>query len=207
MNMSWLADLTQLEPLPPLVLAPALGGLGVLLLLFGWHIYRVLFVAMAVLIGGALGAGAGFLLNVPMLILALPLGIVMGLIALRIEKVGAFFTGGLCSALWVLSSPRFPDSGIGLYIAAFLAFVITGILAVFLWRPMIIVSLAGIGSWFFTNAILLATDALTSGALRRLFNTHSWWCLFFVALVTLAGVGFQAGFGDKEAEEAPEQAR
>ena len=76
MNMSWLADLTQLEPFPPLVLAPALGGMGVLLLLFGWHIYRVLFVAMAVLAGGALGAGAGFLLGVPTLILALPLGIV-----------------------------------------------------------------------------------------------------------------------------------
>ena len=203
MNMSWLADLTQLEPFPPLVLAPALGGLGVLLLLFGWHIYRVLFVAMAVLTGAALGAGAGFLLTVPLLILALPLGIVVGLLALKLEKVGAFFTGGLCSALWVLSSPRFPESGMGLYAAACLAFVITGILAVFLWRPMIIVSLAAIGSWLLTNAILLATDALTDGALRRLFETRPWWCLFFVALVTLVGVGFQAGFRDKEVEEAP----
>jgi len=203
MNMSWLADLTQLEPLPPLVLAPALGGLGVLLLLFGWHIYRVLFVAMAVLMGGALGAGAGFLLNVPMLFLALPLGIVVGLFALRIEKVGAFFTGGLCSALWVLSSPRFPDSGAGLYIAACLAFIITGILAVLLWRPMIIVSLAAIGAWLLTNAILLATDALTSGVLRRQFETHPWWCLFFVALITLIGVGFQAGIREEEVDEAP----
>ena len=197
----WQTELTLFESVPPIMLAAALFGLGVMCLLFGWHVYRVSLVTLAVLIGGAIGAGIAFLAHIPMVILALPVGILVGLVAARLEKVGAFLIGGLCSALWILSSPTFSGPRVGLYVAAGLAFLITGILAILLWRPMIIVSLAATGSWFLASAVLLSADTFSPGALRQIVSHHPHWVIVLMALVTLIGVWFQYRSGGGAAAE------
>ena len=197
----WQTELTLFESVPPIMLAAALFGLGVMCLLFGWHVYRVSLVTLAVLIGGAMGAGIAFLAHIPMVILALPVGILVGLVAARLEKVGAFLIGGLCSALWILSSPTFSGPRVGLYVAAGLAFLITGILAILLWRPMIIVSLAATGSWFLASAVLLSADTFSPGALRQIVSQHPHWVIVLMALVTLIGVWFQYRSGGGAAAE------
>ena len=197
----WQTELTLFESVPPIMLAAALFGLGVMCLLFGWHVYRVSLVTLAVLIGGAIGAGIAFLAHIPMVILALPVGILVGLVAARLEKVGAFLIGGLCSALWILSSPTFSGPRVGLYVAAGLAFLITGILAILLWRPMIIVSLAATGSWFLASAVLLSADTFSPGALRQIVSQHPHWVIVLMALVTLIGVWFQYRSGGGAAAE------
>ena len=197
----WQTELTLFESVPPIMLAAALFGLGVMCLLFGWHVYRVSLVALAVLIGAAMGAGIAFLAHIPMVILALPVGILVGLVAARLEKVGAFLIGGLGSALWILSSPTFSGPRVGLYVAAGLAFLITGILAILLWRPMIIVSLAATGSWFLASAVLLSADTFSPGALRQIVSQHPHWVIVLMALVTLIGVWFQYRSGGGAAAE------
>ena len=201
MFVPWLTELGALEAVPPFVLAAMFFGLDVMFLLFGWQIYRISLVVLAVLVGGAIGAGIAHLVKCPALIFALPVGIVLGLLAGRLEKVGAFLMGGLCSAVWLLSSPAFSGERSGLYIASGLAFLITGILAVLIWRPMIIAGMALIGSWLLLNALLSGTETFSPGTLRGFLSQHPWWGFACMALITLIGIVFQSRESGKMPQE------
>jgi len=192
MMIQWLTEFEPITCVPPSVLGAMLFGLGVMLLLFGWQVYRISLVVLGVLVGGAIGGGLAFLVKLPMIILALPIGILVGLLAGRLEKVGAFLVGGLCSALWILSSPAPVTDRIGLYVAAGLAFIVTGLLAVMLWRPMVIVSMAVTGSWLLVSALVTGTEPFSPGTLRQMASRRPMWTAIVMALVTLTGIGFQA---------------
>lgn len=190
--MTIFPSVETLGSVPAAVLALVLFGSGVMLLLLGWNIYRVVLVTLGVLVGAAMGAGVAFLMGLPMILLALPLGLLVGVVSVRLEKVGAFLVGGLCSAVPLLIGREMFAPGYGIYVAAGLAFLITGTLAVLLWRPMIIVSFAVIGASLMAEGVLIATDSLKPNSLRDLAGQHPYWTAGVMAFVTLVGVCFQA---------------
>lgn len=208
MNAAWEQVAVIIESIPPLVLAAALLGVGVTFLLFGWHIYRIALVSVGVLNGAAIGAGiafalnAGFSIRIPVIVLAVPIGVLVGLVALRLEKVGAFFVGGLCGAIPLLGLRHFFEAGYGLYAAAGIAFVLCGILAIFLWRPMIIISLSVIGAYCLANAAVLATDRLETFNLRELAAAHPYGAATATGILTAIGVLFQTREEKGESETA-----
>jgi len=197
------------EAVPAGPLSVILIGGGIVFLFFGWGLYRVSLVSWGVLIGGSIGAGIalglryGFSIHVPTLVLSIPLGIMMGLIALKLEKVGAFFVGGLCGAIPLLSGRTVLGEGYGIYVAAGLAFLLGGILAVLFWKPMIILSLSVIGAFLVAHGALYGDEAFSSGNLRGIAAAHPYWTATAVGLLTFVGVYFQSGAAKEK--EGPEK--
>lgn len=196
--MEFLPPVEMLGAMPSTILALVLFGTGVMLLLLGWDIYRVALVVLGVLIGAAMGAGLAFLVDIPMLILAIPLGLLVGVLSVGLEKVGAFVVGGMCGAVPLLAGQDMFGPGYGIYIAAGLAFIIAGVLAVMLWRPMIIVSFSVLGGWLMAQGVLIATDRMQPNPLRSLAAAHPYWTAGVMALITLIGVFFQASGREEE---------
>ncbi len=187
----WPERLGGLASSSPMVLSLGLLAVGVLFLLFGWHVYRVSTVTIGVLMGGAMGAGVAYLVGIPALILAIPLGIVVGLLTPRMEKFGAFLAGGLCGAMPLLMSGQALGSGWGIYVAAAFGFVLAGIVAVFVWRPTVIIGLALAGAYFIANAVSLGGDVFDVG-IRRLMTQHPYITGGAIGLLTLVGALFQS---------------
>jgi len=186
----------------PVILSLVLLAAGVLFLLFGWHVYRVSIVALGVLIGGALGAGLAFLVGIHWLILALPVGVGVGLLTPRMEKLGAFLAGGLCGAVPILLGTASLDSGWGGYLAAGLAFVLAGVVAVFVWRPTVIIGLALAGAFLIANAASLLGDLFGVGG-HRLMARHPIIAGGAICVLALLGALFQSRRevrGEKQAD-------
>ena len=196
-----------MQSAPPAFLSALMFAVGLLLLFFGWQTYRISWVVIGVLVGGAIGTGIAFTLDivfevkVPALVFALPLGIILGLLTHSLQKVGAFLVGGLCGAVPLLASQHIVGTGAGVFIAAGAAFILGGILAVLLWRPMIIVSFSVVGAFFIAQGALLASDCFESVHLRELVARHPLATAGAVILLTLVGVYFQTLGGEKPPEE------
>jgi len=178
---------------PVLLSAAIYFGLGVLLLMFGWHAYRVSLVVVGVLLGGGVGAGLASLVHIHPLIIALPLGILTGALAISLEKVGAFLVGGLCGAIPIIALRAQFASPWGYYAAAGLGFAIAGILALYIWRPVIVVFLAIIGASFIMNGIALAVDYLSPVRAKDWTAAHPAWTLFLLVVLVGFGVYYQTG--------------
>lgn len=199
MLLPWLPQIGMLNDVPVSVVAALFFGAGVLLLLFGWHIYRVALVVLGVLTGGAIGALIAHLVGIHVLYLAIPLGIVAGVLTAFLEGLAAFFAGGLCGALGMMALLQ--ETGAGRYVAVGLAFLIGGLLAIFLWRPMIIISLSVVGAVSIANALLLAANGWTPGSAERFLSGHPYLFAAGLAFLTVCGVIFQS-IGEKpEGEE------
>jgi len=185
------------EAVPAEALAVGMFVAGVALLFFGWHLYRIALVAAGVLMGGvigtliAVGLRIAFSVRIPALVLAIPVGVVVGLLAIKMQKVGAFIVGGLCIAIPILASRSLIEAGRAVWIAGGIGFVLGGVLAVLLWRPMIVISLAVIGS----KSIALGTfgifDRIGRFDLRARSEQHPYATAGILGVVTLLGVLFQ----------------
>ena len=185
------------EAVPAEALAVGMLAAGVALLFFGWHLYRIAIVAAGVLMGGligtliAVGLRIAFTVKIPALVLAIPLGVVMGFLALKIQKVGAFIVGGLCIAIPILAARSFVEAGRAVWIAAAVAFILGGVLAVLLWRPMIVISLAVIGSKLIALGTFGLFDRVERFDLRARSAGHPYVTAGILGVVTLCGVLFQ----------------
>ena len=177
--------------LPPVALAAVMFGLGALFLLFGWPVYRVSVVVLGVMIGAAMGAGIGHLLALHPIILAIPLGLLVGLLALSLQKIGAFLAIGLCAAVLVLTIADVAEAGHGIWIAAALAFVTAGTLAVLLWKPMVTLGMAVIGATLIANAVYLSAEQISPGAAPAFIAAHPNLAAASVAFIAIIGVLFQ----------------
>jgi hypothetical protein len=177
---------------PPVVMAAFLFGVGVLFLLFGWPVYRIALVTTGVLIGAAMGLGIAVLLGVPALLIALPLGVVVGMVSLRLERVGAFVVGGLCGAIPLLVANQ-GAHGYGIYVAAALAFLIAGLLTVFIWKPMVILGVAVLGASLVGNGILLGARELDANATDAFLARNPYLFAVGMGILTLMGILFQSG--------------
>jgi len=196
-----------MESSPPAIVSVLVFVIGLLFLFFGWQTYRVSWVVTGVLVGGAVGLGIAFTLDVvfdvkiPALVLALPFGIVLGLLTHRLEKLGAFLVGGLCGAVPLLASPHIVGTGTGVFIAAGGTFILGGVLAILLWKPMIIVSFCVVGACLVVQGALLASDCFDSVHLRQLAAAHPWMTAGSVVMLTLIGLYFQTLGAEKPPEK------
>jgi hypothetical protein len=176
---------------PPPILACLLLGAGVLLLFYGWHVYRVGLVCAGVLVGAALGVALAKRLGVHPLIVALPMGLLVGISALMLQKVGAFLAGGACALIPILALREMFQSEGAFYVAAALAFLIGALLALFLWRPMITVSLAMIGASFLGNGLVIVADLFGRNWGSQTAEQHPYLITGAVIAATVFGVYFQ----------------
>ena len=188
--------------IPPVIVAGILFGAGVLLLLYGWHVYRIALVVTGMLVGAAVGMEIAHRAGVPAIILALPLGVLAGLVAGYMDKAGAFLVGGLCGAIPVLAAKGLFQNMYAFYVSAALAGIIAGVLAIYLWKPMIIASLAVVGTARIAGAVALAADAVSPGAARPWIGRHL--LISTLAFLAVAGFGF---YFQSRAEEREKEAK
>lgn len=193
-------DSTFTQSVPPVVLAALFVGGGVLLLLAGWQTFRLALFLVGGLLGAVLGAELAGALNVTTWIIAAPCALAAGILAVMLQKVGAFFLGGACGLAAVLSAEHMFANPTGFWIAAALAFAIGGMLSLFLWRPMIIVSLALLGAALITDGVVLAIRQIQPALAERLAQ-HPWGPVAAVAILTVLGVFFQSSGRSAKEEE------
>ena len=197
---------------PDIIVGATLAG-GFVLLFFGWRLYQIALVSIGVLWGGALGAliaiglRIAFEINIPPIVLAIPLGVVMGLLTPKLQKIGAFIVGGLCGAIPILATQPAEVPGNAVWLAAGVAFLLCGILAVLLWRPMIVLSLAVIGSKLLVVGTFGAADRLGHPVLREKAADYPYVVAAAMGVLTLLGVLFQMRkeLGEDEEEKKPEK--
>jgi len=186
---------------PPPVLACLLLGAGVLLLFYGWRIYRIGLVCAGVLVGAALGVALAKKLGIHPLLVALPMGLLVGISALMLQKVGAFLAGGACALVPIFALRGMFHSEQAFYFAAALAFLIGALLALMLWRPMITVSLAMIGASFLSHGVIVAADLLGRNWGSQAAERHPYLITGAVIAATIFGVYFQTR-DEVDAEDA-----
>lgn len=201
----WQPQSDLLSNLPPGVVAGAMLAAGAVLLFFGWRIYRVALVVAAVALGGLFGATLGGALDVPAIIPALVLGVVAGLLAVIVEKAAVFVLGGLCAALPILAAAgHAAQAPAGYYLLAAVGFVLAGVLALLIWRIMIILCLSFLGTWLIANGAVTGLEQVKPGAAGPWIERHmTLFILCFLALWVL-GVFLQTagekGVAPKEEE-------
>jgi hypothetical protein len=193
MQLSWLPQGGLFGAAPTYATGAIFIGLGLLLLLFGWRTYRVSLVTIGVLIGGGIGTALAALVNLHPLLFALPLGILAGVAAVMMEKVGAFFIGGLVGAIPIIVLRAEFQSTAAFYAAAGLGFLIAGIMAIFLWKPVIVVFLSLLGAAFIANGLALTAERLSPGKAEAFVSDHPVLILAAVLLLAVLGVFFQTG--------------
>lgn len=205
MPLPWLPRIEIIGEVSVSVYAAVFFGVGVLLLLFGWHIYRIALVALGVLVGGAVGALIANLAGFHFLYLAVPLGILGGVLTAFLDQVAAFFGGGACGAMLMIAIVQeTAEPAWLLYVAAGLAFLIGGIVTAWLYKPMIIVSLSVVGALCIANAVTLVADVRSPGSARQFFYEHPYVMAGGVALVALGGIVLQS-LGENEETEGKDK--
>jgi hypothetical protein len=168
-------------------------GLGMLFLLFGWHGYRIALVTVGVLVGSGFGAALASLVNLHPLFFALPLGILCGILAVSLEKLGAIFIGGLVGAIPIIALRGEFQSTAVYYICLALAFLIAGIIAIYLWKAVIVFFLTVIGAAFIVNGIALTAERLSPGSGNGLLSNHPLFVLVGLLGMVIFGFYFQTG--------------
>ena len=137
---------------------------GVVLLLFGWRLYRVLLVMIVVAGAGLLAAwlvrGMGMW---GMLVVGLPVGFLCGLASATFERYGVFAMGCVAGAAPILDSRVYFFSDHSMYAAALATGLIAGSLAVLFWRPGIILCLSVLGAVCVERGALLVSEHIRPG--------------------------------------------
>ncbi len=206
----WERGSEMVQSVPAALSATIALGAGFLFLFFGWQVYRVAWVALGVLVGGAIGAGISFALDaglgvyIPALVLAIPIGLILGMLTLKLQKVGAFIVGGLAGAVPVLSQPHLIQSEYGLYATAGFVFLLGGVLAVLLWRPMIILSFSVLGASLIAHGAFFASDCVEGVDLRGRAAAHPVVTACAVGVLSFLGIFFQVKEEVQEKDEKKE---
>ncbi len=189
----WIRDLTQLDP----ALGAILFVVGLVFVLMGWRIFKVLIIvnsaALGMLVGAVVGGAIGKSWVWPV-VLGLAVAVVFGLLALRVMRAGAV----LCAALvggyvGMIITSGFSDrpevqlvgGGVALLVAASLAFVV--------FEHLMIAVLS------FQGALLATTGALSAVSeqmgflrhLREMANDHGFFVPFCVMALTVIGICVQ----------------
>lgn len=134
--------LAELTPLSPALLAIG-GTAGLILWIAGWWSHRFWIVLSATILGGLNGLLYGPTMGVPAIPAALLLAISLGLVALSLMRVFAFFAGGIaCLILMNLLAPTIQ--------APLIVMLIGGIISILLYRLWMI------GTTSFAGAVLLS---------------------------------------------------
>jgi len=160
--------------LPEWIGLPLLLVAGVVFLLFGWRLYRVVMVMVVVMAGGLVAAwvvrhwGLWAMLGV-----GLPAGLVSGILSMHFERYGVFMLGGAAGAAPVLASQAYFFSDHNMYFAALACALIAGSLAVLFWRPGIVFSLSVLGATCIERGIILGAERFRAGLGVRIVTSYN----------------------------------
>ena len=175
------------KAMPEIILAGLFFLTGAVFVFWGWKIYRVALVLMGALVGWAVGLVVAASLGIGAVLVALPLAVVCGILAILLQQVGVFVVAGLWGALLVLGAHEIIQAAAARYIAAGVAFFVVGGLAVLLWRPMITFLLAMFGAGLVADAATMTADLAKPGAAARWETAHPW--ITLAAILVVAGIG------------------
>jgi len=191
MSAPWQSTQQLAVHVPPPILACLLLGAGILLLFYGWRMYKIALVVVGVLAGVALGVALANRLGIHPVIVALPMGLLLGISALMLQKVGAFLAGGACGLILVEGARGMFANEWAFYVTAALAFMVGALLALYLWRPMITVSLAIIGASFLAGGLIVGADLFGRDWGTHAAERHPYLLTAAVIAATIFGVYFQ----------------
>jgi len=189
----------------------ASGGLallvcGVVYLLWGWRLYRVLLVATVVVVSGVAAGLVARECDVPPLLAAMPVGILCGLCAVWIERFGAFVLGGLSLAA-PLADARACFASTHVYLFALIAgFLIAGSLAVVFLRPVMILATSVVGACCIERGVLFLASAARPGIGGYLIRVYPAGFVFIFFGLVVVGILYQTRGRPEEAPEPAEEA-
>lgn len=157
-------DRLPVPRLPHEIGLPLLIVAGIVLLLFGWKLYRVMMVMIVVVAGGLLAAWLARTRGLwVMLAAGLPAGLIGGHLSLTFERYGVFVLGCVAGVAPVFASEAYFFSNHAMYFAALAIGLITGSLAVLFWKPGIILSLSIIGATAIERGVILGAEYFRPG--------------------------------------------
>lgn len=181
----------ELKAVPPFILGLILIAIGLTLMFLGWKIYRVALAVVGALLGAVAGLALGVVMGLPALIPALILAVAGAILAILLEKVGAFFIGAFTGILPILAlESQFSSRGMFIF-ALFLAAVIGGVMAIYLWRPMITVGMAVIGATMVVNGGLLAWYQFQPAQAEGFAKAHPLIVAVIVIVLAIIGTYYQ----------------
>ena len=156
----------------PPVAGVLLLGIGLLYLLWGWRLYRLVLVITLVLVGGAIGGGVARQFGWHPLWLGLPFGVIAGLLVAWAERFGAFVLGGMAGVLPVIVSRPYFATPHTYAFAVLAAFLLAGSFTVIYLHPMIVLASAFVGAACMENAVLIVLEAALPGFTYRVVNRY-----------------------------------
>lgn len=191
---------------------------GLVYLLYGWKVFRVLVMVNAALLGAALGSKLGMTLqgqNMP-LFCGLAGAVVLGAMSWPLMKYAVCLMGGLAGAflgfaVWNSITKAAGATAINNYawVGALLGLIVMGLLAFIVFRVTIVIFTALQGSLLTVSglvALLMLSDSLKGNILRALNdNPHLLPLLVFVPAII--GIVFQMTTSDKGPAKKPQPAK
>lgn len=188
----------ELKVVPPFILGLILMAIGLTLMFLGWKIYRVALAVVGALLGAVAGLALGALMGLPALIPALILAVVGAILAILLEKVGAFFIGAFTGILPILAMESQFHSRWMFFFALLLAAVIGGVMAIYLWRPMITVGMAVIGATMVVNGGLLVWYQFQPDKAEGFAKAHPIIVAVIVVILAIIGTYYQKSDDDEK---------
>jgi hypothetical protein len=177
--------------IPVKILIPALALAGLLLLLFGWYVYRIAMTAAMVVMGGIGGMWLAQHWGWPPLPVALIAGLICGILSGAVEKLGAFLLGGSTGVALVYSVRELFQHLHNQYVAEIIAFLVLGALTVIFFRPLVTFIFAALGAICIVHSALIYAESSNPGLGRRIITDYpsAIITIFFILLIT--GILFQ----------------
>ncbi len=175
---------------------------GLVYLLYGWKVFRILIVVNAAILGGFLGVQAGQLLqgqNMP-LFGAVAGAVLLAALAWPLMKFAVSIMGGLIGSvlgffIWTSVSNAAGNPGLNQYAwaGALIGLVTLGLLAFIIFRITIIIFTAVQGAFLTVGAImaLLMKFEMPRARLLTAFSSNPHLLMLVVLVPTLIGFGLQ----------------
>ncbi|RPI62263.1 MAG: DUF4203 domain-containing protein [Planctomycetaceae bacterium] len=191
---------------------------GLVYMLYGWKMFRILIIVNAAMLGAVLGSKCGAMLQGQNMPLYCGLGgaVVLAVLAWPLMKYAVCLMGGLAGAflgftLWHYVTNAAQSASVNEYawVGALVGLVIMGLLAFIVFRVTIVIFTAFQGSLLVVPgimALLMLSQSLKPNILRAMNdNPHLLPLLIFVPAVI--GIAFQLTTTDKAPAKKPEPAK
>lgn len=187
-----------LGTLPIVLVLLTLAG-GMIFLMYGKILFKVIVMIHAAVVAGYFGWMLGMNMNKPW-IFAAGFALIFGILAWPMLKVAVAGISGMVGAAMVLQLLVFwPAAARFGQIIAAVSFIVCAALGWFLLMPAVVVFTAVEGSAMvvLSALTLVSRTGLTSANLRWFVFDKSWMVIFLILVLAATGVTYQMGFREK----------